>query len=313
MNQICVSCDGKINNTGRSASDKVFGLDSALIYVPLTASDGTVNSLDLTASDLDAELLGKFNNPDPTKRWYLVQKVQSVTSETAEATFETSPTNERFKLLDGIQNFNYGIWDISRAYFNQLSAMCVDFGIVRIDDCGNMLGELSDDSTEFYPRAVNKYSYSAIYQNKAADASPKALIDFDFERLTKSGNQVMLDVNSFTYNPLRMSSMLQAVLTVLSVDSATEVSVKVELIYGTALNKIPVEGLAIADFDIFDQTAGASIAPVVGVTDGVNAGEYKITTPATVTGQLYDLSVFKAALTEREQGIESYSAEYESL
>ena len=313
MKQICISCDGKMKNTGVSGQDVVFGLDSALIYVPLNAADGTANHLDLTAPDMDAELLGKLNHPDPTKRWYLIKDAINVTAEQAEAVYETTPTDERYKLRDGIQPYNYELWGMSRTYFNQLRTQCVDFGIIRIDDCGNMLGEVSEDGEKFYPREVNKRSYSARYISATADGSPKVMVTFDFDRHTNEGNQALLSFQSFSYNVLRMSGMLEATLEVVSVDTATELTIKVELIYGAINAKVPVEGLDIADFDLVEVATGTSIAPLVGVADGANPGEYKITTPATTTGDEYRLSVFKAATNEREQGVETNVVTYTSL
>lgn len=120
MKQICIKCDGTIKNTGKPVGLKAFGYDAALILVPLLAADGSRNFLDLSAPDMNVELLSKLNEPDSTKRWYKIDDVQSVSSEQADSDFETSGTKERFKVLDGIKNYNFDIWNISHEYYRQV-------------------------------------------------------------------------------------------------------------------------------------------------------------------------------------------------
>jgi hypothetical protein len=306
MKQICIECDGTIKNTGKQGKLKPMGYMRAGYFVALVANDGTRNSLDLSAQDLDAELLGKLSHVDPSKRWYKVDDINNVAGEQAENTFWTSETNARSSVMDGIRNMNFDMLNINHDYFRQVASMCVEFGFVPVDKCGNMLGEVNEDETEFYPREANERSYTARYVNETPSTPAWIHIDFDFDEDTSDASQTMLSVDSFTaVNPLKAKSMLDVEFGI-TVDSATELTVKANLIFGTIGNRIPVIGLGteMANFDIVDSVTGVSVGSPTGIATTGLDDVYTFTIPTVVTSTVYRFEYFKAATVATENGRE---------
>jgi len=307
MSTICITCTGGIKNTGKSYKEKPFGYDKGLFLVPLNADDGTRNFLDLNASDMDAELLGKLNNTDPSKRWYLLGDLQDVTSITGDAAFESSATDERSNVREGVKNYDMMIWDATHKYYKQLrGGPCVDFGIVRLDECGNMLGETNADQSEFYPREVRRASYNDKYVDRLPGATSKIHINFDFARSTNDAFQVMLSADSFPdLNPYLVRSMLDVKFDI-TVDSATELTVKASFLFGSLNQEIPALGLETQDtnFDIVASVTGISVGSPSGIATTGTDGTYTFTIPAVTSATVYDFDYFKAATAERENGFE---------
>lgn len=317
MSAVCVTCDGYLKNTGVPANVKPFGRIYGMYYVPLTADDGTRNSLDTGAVDLDAELLGKINEADPSKRWYPLLDLKNVAPTEADATFETDDTNQRTKVLDGIKTMAFERWDATRQEFAQLEDVCVDFGVVLIDNCGNLLGEWDETNNVLYPRKVNKGSYNANYMNATATTTSKIMVEFDYDIVSSDADQIMLSADSFTLatnDPRLLEGMIDVNITVVSVDSNTTVTVKGDFNYGTVNNLLPFLGASASDFTIANNTANTT-EPAGGITpDPLIDGQYQLTiTTAPTAGEEMGVSVFRAATANNTNGFEGAEVAFTAI
>ena len=161
MSAVCVTCAGTLKNTGVPAGVRPFGRIWGMYYVPLVAEDGTTNSLNTGAADLNQELLNKINEPDPTKRWYPLLDLKAVTPAKEDDTFATDDAQQQFKTLDGRESISFEKWGTTRQEFAQLEDVCVELGVVLMDNCGNLLGEWDETNDLLFPRDVNEYSHSS--------------------------------------------------------------------------------------------------------------------------------------------------------
>lgn len=313
MSAVCVTCAGYLKNTGVPANVKPFGRIYGMYYVPLVADDGTRNSLDTGAVDLDAELLGKINHADPSKRWYPLLDLKNVTPAQEDANYETDDAGQRFKTLDGRESISFQRWGSTRQEFAQLEDVCVDFGVVLIDNCGNLLGEWDEVNDLLFPREVNQGSYNANYMNATATESAKIMVEFDYDIISSDADQIMLSVDSFTaVTPLKLKGMIDVNVTVVSVDSATQITVQTNYNYGTVGALLPFKGAVGSDFELFNNTTNASIsAPSLATTAA--DGQYELTFTAQTAADVVKVDVFRAATGNNVNGFDGVSTTFVAI
>ena len=300
----CVTCSGYLQNTGLPSGDKPFGRIVGMYFVPLLADDGTPNYLDLNAPSIDAELLGKINNPDPSKRWYPMLNLNNVAPTQEDAVYETDDAGNRFKIRDGLQTMSYQFWNVSHNYYRQVAAACVNFGIVLIDECGNLLGEY-DGTGRIYPRAVNQNSFNGVYTHATATETSKVTINFDYKLTTSDADQYMLGASVFTsVSPLYLNGMVDVNI-VTSNPAAGSVNVTISTPFGTINDPIMWLGGNASNITIINHTAATTVTPTT-VTNNGN-GSYTITFTAQTTGDNLSVSVFAAAAGNNEFGYEGES------
>lgn len=304
MSAVCVTCAGYLKNTGVPAGVKPFGRIWGMYYVPLVADDGTRNSLDTGAADLNAELLGKINHADPSKRWYPLLDLKAVTPAKEDDTFATDDAQQRFKTLDGRESISFEKWGATRQEFAQLEDVCVEFGVVLMDNCGNLLGEWDEVNDVLYPRDVNEDSYSSRYMNATATDPSKIMISFDYDIVTSEADQIMLSVDSFTtVSPLKLKGMIDVNITVVSVDSATQITVDTNYNYGTVGALLPFKGASASDFSLFNNTTNLAIATPTLATTAVD-GRYELTFTAQTAADVVEVDVFRAATANNANGFD---------
>lgn len=305
----CVTCSGYIKNTGLPSGDKPFGRIVGMYFVPLLADDGTPNFLDLTAPSIDAELLGKINNPDPSKRWYPMLNLNNVAPSQEDAVYETDDAGNRFKVRDGLQTMSYQFWNVSHNYFRQVASACVKFGIVLIDECGNLLGEFDDVNFHVYPRAVNENSFNGVYSHATPTETSKVSISFDYKLTTSDADQYMVGASAFTtVSPLYLNGMVDLKIWD-PTPAAGSVDIKMQTPFGAVNDPIAWLGGSTANITIVNHTAGTTVAPTTVVGNG---GLYTITFAPQTAGDELSISVFAAANGNNEFGYEGESETWQT-
>lgn len=304
----CVTCSGYIQNTGLPSGDKPFGRIVGMYFVPLVADDGTANFLDVGAVNMDSELLGKINHADPSKRWYPMLELNNVAPTQEDPVYEVDDAGNRFKVRDGLQTMTYQFWNVSHNYFRQVSAACVNFGIVLIDECGNLLGEYDEVNNHLFPRAVNTNSFNGMFTNATASETSKVTISFDYKLTTSDADQMMLGASVFTsVSPLYLNGMVDLDITI-GTPAPTSTTVVVDALtkFGTINNPIEWLGGSTANIVIVNHTTSTTITPTTVVHNG--SGQYTITFVAATPADVLSVSVFSAATGNNQYGYEGESA-----
>lgn len=305
----CVTCSGYIKNTGLPSGDKPFGRIVGMYFVPLVADDGTANFLNVGAANLNTELLGLINHADPSKRWYPMLGLNNVAPTQEDAVFETDDAGNRFKVRDGLQTMTYQFWNVSHAYFRQVATACVNFGIVLIDECGNLLGEFDDANDRLYPRAVNHNSFNGVYTNATASETSKVTITFDYKLTTSDADQYMLGATSFTtVSPLYLNGMVDLAIKVVSSASGS-VDVQMDTPFGTIGAPISWLGGSTTNITVVNHTASTQVTPTTVVHNG--NGSYTVTFTAQTAADDLSLMVFSPATGNNEFGYEGESATWQ--
>ena len=169
----------------------------------------------------------------------------------------------RFKIRDGLQTMSYQFWNVSHNYYRQVAAACVNFGIVLIDECGNLLGEY-DGTGRIYPRAVNQNSFNGVYTHATATETSKVTINFDYKLTTSDADQYMLGASAFTsVSPLYLNGMVDVNI-VTSNPAAGSVNVTISTPFGTINDPIMWLGGNASNITIINHTAATTITPYHG-------------------------------------------------
>lgn len=309
------SCLGSPGNSGKPAV-KAFGVTAGLYRVPLRANDGTRNGLDLTSSTLGQDLLDRINNVDPTKRWYPFQEIKSVTFEEADPLTQTLENNENFITQVGIKKVTYAAFGVTEQYFDKTSTMCVEEGLVLIDVCGNIKGQL--EGTDLFPRPVNNLSFFAKFMNATDTVKSHILYTVDYSILTNDGDQWMVGFENFNdvvgLNPAKLLGMIDVRFNVLSVDSSTQLTLDAVFDFGDAVSPNPWVGAIATDFFLINKTTPA--APVVpSLADPIAGfpGRYQLTFTAQGVGDKVDIDAFRAAAGNGVNGFEGIAEEFTTI
>lgn len=304
-NIVGCECSGEKKNTGY-LGQQLFGIKQMFFIVPILAADGTRNSLDLTESDLGTELLGKVNHSDPTKRWYPIQEMEQFTPAQEDTQFETANSGLSYFLRKGIKSEAFELWGQSAQFFSRIKEICYDFGIIGVDNCGNVRGyKETPTSTVLYPRPVNAQSWDAKFMDRTDAAVSRIMVGFQFKRIDDHAKLWLVPSSAFgSNNPLELKGMVDVNLEATPVTSTT-VTVQVNGLFGNALQLIPIKGLVAVDFSTTNLTAGGAVTIDTVVESSSTDGEYLITfDSAPTTSDVLKIDAFKAATGAQLQGFE---------
>lgn len=266
------NCDSTIQNVGVLACDRPIGVTNGIIIVPMYANDGTKNKIAAIDVLNQAYFEGKINNADKSKRWYPIWDVDNVEDVRADAdTFETESGRTIF-IQDGIRSFMGKVFKSGvRLLKGILSARCVEFGIYRVDNKGNLTG--SYDGTDLYPTKVDNDTLNAILTLAKTKEPQDVTIKFQYDRIEEDVNLMTLTKEEMGGVSLKSIPVPLDVTVAISGESNTGFTATLTLDKSTFKTTIPAVGFALADFTI----AGVIITSVTESADGV----YDVVTPTT--------------------------------
>ena len=190
-------------------------------------------------------------------------------------------------IKQGKRSFAGQLWNETPQLLGKIQDnRCVDFGVYIVDVNGNLIG--SKVGTKLYPIPVDNESFEAKMMFATDSATQKIMVGFDFYRLFDESTLWLVapsdTTDSFDFNNLE--GLLDVNLTK-TAQSSTSVTVTATLDYGTAVTPIKVKGLVLADFALYDKTAGASHALA---TCTETDGSYVLTF-AAITGSVNNLKL----------------------
>jgi hypothetical protein len=168
-------------------------------------------------------------------------------------------------------------------------------GAYFVDDCGNLVGSLSDDEQTLYPVAIAEGSFDVMLVKANDSATGRVQISFDISAL--ESDATLRELGGLDFSDY---TGLLDVNAVISGISTTAFTATLTLDYGKFQDPIPARGFVLADFDVYNVTDAASVTPSSVVES--SAGVYVFTIPAqTSTDDLtlnLDKDGFEMAETE---------------
>ncbi len=258
---VCDCDDAGLANTGAPSCIPKFGVTKKIIMVPLTADDGTLNSIDLTATINAAYINAKINHADKSKRWYPISgDIKNVAKTKSESTKQTYEDGSVFPIQDGVYSFT-GIFPNGNQVFAGIlkSSRCTQFGIFEIDASGSLRGYTKNEADILYPTPVNNNTWEPIWNDVSDTVLENTTLNFQFDSNMQVEYLSILSSADITGISLLNVNGLVDVLSTNVSCSTTVAVVKLRTKYNT-----PVKGLVITDF--FD-VAGGTASKVYNVTD----------------------------------------------
>ena len=296
---ICIICNTASRNTGLPSSAKPFGVPNMFIVMNLIADDGTVNKI-LSTDTLDpAYLLARLNDPDPSKRWYIISGVEQWDgAPRADTPFEEFFSGNKSKLSAGVKSATCKIPQTVSGYFGQLKKLgeCDKIGMFHVDSCENLRGN-GRITSELLPMRIAKNTWDAILE-WAVDASnaQNTMLNFDFDKLERDEDLAHIPKESITAD-LTTAEGLRDVAFIDNVLTASDdtLIVRMKEIYGNPFDNSGVKGIALVDLSMTVNLLAAVIFSVTEDADEPGLYSIVLTTDVLVT-QAYTLDGSKNGL-----------------
>jgi len=285
------NCASGLSNTGRPNCVSLQSVTSKLIMVPLFATDGTANFLDLSAPLPTWATL--VNEADASKRWFPLPNFENVELPKADSQFEEANSGRMVFLRQGKRSFAGELWaeDSTPTLLGKLqNNRCVDFGVYIVDVNGNLVGSKHDGG--LYPITVDNPSFNPTFTFATDSTTQKIMLGFDFDRLFDESTMYMITpteagINFNDLNGLVDVNLLNEVIV------ATSVTFDAVLDYGTALNPIKFSGAISADFALYNNTTTSTVS-VTAVENLPLEGNYTLTYIAQTALDSLTLSIVKS-------------------
>ena len=248
------TCKQGISNTGTPNCSSAIEVPVKLFVQSLYNSTGELNKIDLSTitspSDLDdAYFQSWINDADKSVRLFPLPKMKNVENSRGENRMETFKDGSKFFIGQGTRTFKGYIVgkDASPQLAGQLEDLrCTDFGIYLAGASGSFIGS---DVIDGYLKPINieQDSFTARYIPQTDDAVQKIEISFDFDMSEYDKNLRSIIAEEMTCDVRELRGLMDVYVNYVDTTSAF-VEVDLYTIFGTALNRIPVEGLVTADF-----------------------------------------------------------------
>jgi len=285
------SCDVLLGNAGSPGCVAVHGVARKLIRVPLVANDGTENKIDLTATLDQTFWDGLINNADASKRYYPTPVFKTVTQERAESITEDFDDGSTAFVRDGVKS-----WDgfITKGASPQLVGVlkddrCTSFGVLIVDDCGNLIGRDIGDGF-LYPIPVDNGSWNPIWIEPTDTTVSKVNLTFNFSTIFQDENLGFIEASATGTDLLNSNGgLLDVVFSDFSSSSASDLTISAAYIYGPSNSKLPITGLVPAEFVLFnnDTSLAVTVLTATETPDGTYALTFAAQTSTdNVTGSI---------------------------
>ncbi len=272
------------------------------------ADDGTVNSI--KATDFvngvlpDAFIQAKINHIDPSKRWYITPKINTVTDVRADpVTFDKDGIP--IFVAQGPRTFVGSFYekDGSPTFAGVLNSFqCQDISFYEISLEGAIVG--SDNDTEMLPTAIETGTfYSTVVKKNVTDPNSVQLT-FAVNELVRDENIIQIGASAIETNMLTQKGLIDGTGVALAAPVITTTTVRIDLnyVYGDFPSKLPWKGVVSVDFSpdngvttdsVFNETASANLAinTVTEVADGI----YDLVLAAgAASSNVISVDIFKA-------------------
>lgn len=302
------TCGTGGQNTGQPNCIPVIERTAMLIFMSTIADDGTKNTIkpsDLVGGILpDAFIQDKLNEADPSKRWYLTPKINTVEDIRAEpVTFE----------VDGIPHIiDQGVRTFTGSYFGKAghpkfaavlnSRNCFDNSYYEVSTEGAIVGTLDGDNLD--PTPIETGTLFAGVVKKIKTALNSVGLSFNVQELVRDENLSQLSSSMIETDMLNQKGLIQLLGEALTtpVITTTEAVLKFTTCYGNYEALPGRKGLVVADLSpdngvttstVFNVSTSANIAVaslVEDLTEG-NEGQYLMTIPAAISGNVIRVDI----------------------
>lgn len=294
MSGIICTCDTPVKNLGLPNCTDLIGIPKRLIFVPTYKNDGTLNFIETVGTTFNAAFWDALQyNTDTTARYYPLPKdFEAVEMAKADSVYEEFPSGNMEFVRDGVRSFMGTLPKTAIPLIGKLKSKgCSKHSVFIVDNLGNLIG-VEKTIGKLYPMQLNDNTLNSIFQFATDTTVPKIMVKFQFAQNIADEeisfiNASDLGIDLFT----DFSGKVDTNIVQVGTGTTTEIVVDVYTDYGSAKSKIPVEGLVLADFYLYNATDSAEITPSSVVESTTVPGRYTFTFTAQTGTDLCRLSL----------------------
>lgn len=295
------NCDITLNNTGTPSCTPIMGVGVKPIMVPLTADDGTANVITIASyTGSQVEWDARTENLDRSKRYYPLPEFKNVEDVKGDTIFETFNDTSNLFVQEGTRTYTGILPNQAPTLLGNLKdAKCTKFGLFIIDDCGNLIGNISSDGLSLEPVPVDQNTWNPILIKSTDTTVQKIQLSFEFSRLTKDEDLRIIKASDSEISLIGLDGLVDLEASFAGI-TATGAFATVSYDRGEAA-KIPFEGVIDTEWVLFNKDTQAVVAVATAVE--TPAGTYEVTYVAQGAGDIMQLSLIK-------DGFELFKAEF---
>ena len=295
------NCDITLNNTGTPSCTPIMGVGVKPIMVPLTADDGTANVITIASyTGSQVEWDARTENLDRSKRYYPLPEFKNVEDVKGDTIFESFNDTSNLFVQEGTRTYTGVMPNQAPTLLGNLKdAKCTKFGLFIIDDCGNLIGNISSDGLSLEPVPVDQNTWNPILIKSTDTTVQKIQLSFEFSRLTKDEDLRIIKASDSAVSLLGLDGLVDLEASFATI-TATGAFATVTYDRGEAA-QVPFTGALVGDWTLFNKTTQLAVA--VATADEAPDGTYEITYLAQTASDILQLSIIK-------DGFELFKAEF---
>lgn len=295
------NCDITLNNTGTPSCTPIMGVGVKPIMVPLTADDGTANVITIASyTGSQVEWDARTENLDRSKRYYPLPEFKNVEDVKGDTIFESFNDTSNLFVQEGTRTYTGVMPNQAPTLLGNLKdAKCTKFGLFIIDDCGNLIGNISSDGLSLEPVPVDQNTWNPILIKSTDTTVQKIQLSFEFSRLTKDEDLRIIKASDSEISLIGLDGLVDLEASFATI-TATGAFATVTYDRGEAA-QVPFTGALVGDWTLFNKTTQLAVA--VATADEAPDGTYEITYLAQTASDILQLSIIK-------DGFELFKAEF---
>jgi len=309
--------DNTNGNTGKSVSALQLKRPSCYIFMATTANDGTKNTI--LESDFSNGVLPelfiqqKINHIDPSKRWYIVQDLRSVTNERADPERQSFDGGQNTVITaEGLRTVLATVVDANARYKKNLDRLACKYPLsfFEVDECGSLGGtENPKDSTIFEPHAIAKKTFYAKLMKAQGSDSQTLQISFEYSDVEDDADEDIIPSNSLGVDLCKEDSLLNLLVSYSGIAN-TAFTATLNLEYG-GFPSIVQSGLLVADFKLLDTVTGLPVS-LTSVTESPK-GTYAFVSDAMTAGNAMQLQIADDGTKYIKEGFEVQTKTFDAV
>lgn len=289
-------CGNGFGQLGLMNCSTVAGLPVRDIFVPTYDSDNVRNGIPVSELVLQTDgtyklpesfIIGKLDEPDPTKRWNITPKLMdNINPSSTDDTDYTTSLGEIYNIRNGVQATSYELPSVPYGIASRINNNCVETSKYTVTEKKQIIGEVSDDRLTIYPLKIQKGSIKSKNNEATVDKPFFVSVSYQLSRLADESKFIIIGADEIVPDMTEALSSISAVITQSTdnANTATELYVKITSDFeGNGKGLRGITGVdVIADWTVEDAGVSVAISAVEELAGEI--GNYKLTitsTPAT--------------------------------
>lgn len=278
------------------------------IFVPTFAADGTKNkilSTDLVDGKLpESFVLGKLNASNPADRWYPTPvDYEELNPSRTDRIQQTTARGTIYDIWKGVSVFEARLIDVPFSFASEIEkGKCIEMSVYHVSSTGELMGEVSDDGTEFFPRRIQKNSLTADSYPATDTEKAYTLIRYQLDRLANEGNFLTLSGSEVDLRELE--GLIPVTLSQGSTPNTTTLLyIDARIKYGSFNNQEFVGKSDVGDWNAVNADTDA-VLTLSGVTESPE-GTYELTLSAPLVGGSVKVNYVETRTSVEDKGYAS--------